>query len=500
MEANPTQRRRKFIRNFAETRQKPSDRTMARHGDVALRHFSHRMSPANGPGRRRPPASMSEVTTQRTLPPPKLWRFEGFTLDTTRGALSASAASGDVDEGRAEEVVLRPKTAAVLIHLLRHAGEVVSREALLDAVWPDIAVTDDSVTQCVSEIRRALGQAGPRLLRTLPRRGYLLDASPESVPEVAPEPEAPAAPPPARRRRAALGLLAGLSLLAAAAWLWPAPSHRETAGPAAPDPRAMAVQLLEEGRARLRGGGSFEIRLRESLPFFREASALDPTLAPAAAEVTFALANLIIARHSQDPEADLAEAARFAERAAAAAPADPFTLHARAVVLRHQGRYAEALPLFREAGQDPGRITARAGAGLMLLLLGQPREAIEPLQAMLVEAPFHPFAGTWRVYLGLAQLFAGEADHGADAFALPPSMRAFMPQDERLLYRLAALAQAGRAAEAAALHAELQARQPLLLARTLAAPALSRDPAYLALVEARLVAPLRAMGWSERAD
>jgi DNA-binding winged helix-turn-helix (wHTH) protein/tetratricopeptide (TPR) repeat protein len=442
---------------------------------------------------------MSEVASQpsppRDAPPPKLLRFEGFTLDTARGALLGSA----------QEVVLRPKTAAVLLHLLRHAGEVVSREALLDAVWPDIAVTDDSVTQCVSEIRRALGEAGPRLLRTLPRRGYLLDASPEPVPEAAAEPAPPVAPPPPGWRRPGLALLAGLPLLAAGAWLWPAPpsvgtARVETSSPAAPDPRAMAEQLLEQGRARLRGGGSFEIRLRESLPFFHEASALDPGLAPAAAEVTFALSNLIVARLSQDPEADLAEAARFAERAAAAAPADPFTLHARAVVLRHQGRHAEALPLFREAGQDPGRITARAGAGLMLLLLGQPREAIEPLQAMLVEAPFHPYAGTWRVYLGLAQLFAGEADHGAEAFALPPRMRAFMPQDERLLYRLAALAQSGQSTEAASLHAELQARQPLLLARTLAAPPLSRDPAYLALVEARLVAPLRAMGWSERAE
>ncbi len=334
----------------------------------------------------------------------------------------------------------------------------------------------------------------------MPRRGYLLNASPEPVPEDVAEPEPPAPPPPARPRRAALGLLAGLSLLAAVARLWPAPPQRETSSPAAPDPPAMALQLLEEGRARLRGGASFEVRLRESLPFFREASALDPGLAPAAAEVTFALANQIVARLSQDPDADLAEAARFAERAMAAAPADSFSLHARAVVLRHHGRHAEALPLFREAGQYPGRITARAGAGLMLLLLGQPREAIEPLQAMLVEAPFRPFAGTWRVYLGLAQLVAGLGDHGAEAFALPPSMRAFMPQDERLLFRLAALAQAGRGPEAAALHAELQTRQPPLLARTLAAPTLSRDPAYLALVEARFVAPLRAMGWAERAD
>ncbi|MBR0655489.1 winged helix-turn-helix domain-containing protein [Plastoroseomonas arctica] len=96
----------------------------------------------------------------------KSMRFGSFTLDTTRGALSDGAC----------EVVLRPKTAAVLAHLLLRAGEVVSRSALLDAVWPNLAVSDDSLTQCVSEIRHALRKARPHLLRTLPRRGYLLDA------------------------------------------------------------------------------------------------------------------------------------------------------------------------------------------------------------------------------------------------------------------------------------------------------------------------------------
>ena len=107
---------------------------------------------------------------------PKTFHFGSFTVDMTRGSLSDGA----------QEVVLRPKTAAVLAHLLGHAGEVVSREALLDAVWAGLAVTDDSVTQCVSEIRQALGEAGPGLLQTLPRRGYLLTA--EVITEPAPAP------------------------------------------------------------------------------------------------------------------------------------------------------------------------------------------------------------------------------------------------------------------------------------------------------------------------
>ena len=139
--------------------------------------------------------------------------FDGFTLDTDRGVLT-------IDR---REVVLRPKTSAVLAHLLLNAGEVVPREALLDAVWPDVAVTDDSLTQCISEIRRALGEPGPRLLQTLPRRGYLLSAEVRRVTRPLPGTEAAR---PLRRRPERwlwLGLAAGLAMLGAGYALWPAP-------------------------------------------------------------------------------------------------------------------------------------------------------------------------------------------------------------------------------------------------------------------------------------
>lgn len=76
---------------------------------------------------------------------------------------------------RAERAVpLRRRSLEVLCVLLRHGGEVVRRSELLDAVWGSVAVTDDSVTQCVVEIRRALGGSG-LVLRTVPRVGYVLE-------------------------------------------------------------------------------------------------------------------------------------------------------------------------------------------------------------------------------------------------------------------------------------------------------------------------------------
>src|SRR3954469_24396682 len=96
------------------------------------------------------------------------YQFGGFVFDPVRGVLR---------QPRGFETVLRPKAAGLLHHLARHAGQVVGREALLDAIWPGVSVTDDSITQCVTEIRRALGAEGAALLRTLPKRGYLLDAA-----------------------------------------------------------------------------------------------------------------------------------------------------------------------------------------------------------------------------------------------------------------------------------------------------------------------------------
>ena len=95
------------------------------------------------------------------------WCFDRFTLDLARGALLGPA--GD-------ELPLRPKSKALLRLLVENAGRVVDRDAIMDAIWPDVVVTDESITQCVRDIRRALGDEGQRLLKTLPKRGYLLQA------------------------------------------------------------------------------------------------------------------------------------------------------------------------------------------------------------------------------------------------------------------------------------------------------------------------------------
>jgi hypothetical protein len=88
----------------------------------------------------------------------EIYRFEEFSLDIARGSLR----SGD----RSHE--LRPKSFEVLRYLVEHADRVVSKDELLAAVWPNVTVTEDSLTRCISEVRAALGDGEQRLIKTLP--------------------------------------------------------------------------------------------------------------------------------------------------------------------------------------------------------------------------------------------------------------------------------------------------------------------------------------------
>jgi TolB-like protein/DNA-binding winged helix-turn-helix (wHTH) protein len=94
------------------------------------------------------------------------YAFAGFTLDPARQVL----------QGPHGEIRLRPKSYALLLYLVHHQGRLVTRQELHDALWGRLAVTDDSLTQCLVEVRRALGDQGRRIVQTVPRRGYLFEA------------------------------------------------------------------------------------------------------------------------------------------------------------------------------------------------------------------------------------------------------------------------------------------------------------------------------------
>lgn len=76
-----------------------------------------------------------------------------------------------------EMLPLRPQTSDVLRLLIDNAGKVVSKDQIVNAIWGGRAVSDDSVYQCISEIRRALEQFGETKITTISKSGYLIDES-----------------------------------------------------------------------------------------------------------------------------------------------------------------------------------------------------------------------------------------------------------------------------------------------------------------------------------
>ncbi|HUS07800.1 MAG TPA: transcriptional regulator, partial [Bryobacteraceae bacterium] len=144
--------------------------------------------------------------------------FGDFTLDLEGGFLRR----------RGEEITLRPKSFEVLAYLLEHHDRLVTKTALIEAVWPDAAITDNSLAQCLVEIRRALEDNSQQLIRTVARRGYMFTAPVTTPvvefprqPVIAPADSVPSAlqPPPAPR----LFFIAGafvLLAIAAGGLLW----------------------------------------------------------------------------------------------------------------------------------------------------------------------------------------------------------------------------------------------------------------------------------------
>lgn len=81
--------------------------------------------------------------------------------------------SGDVERR------LEPRVMELLVYLSERSGELVSRQQILDDVWKDTFVSDESLTTTIRELRRAFGDdaTNPAYIQTLPRRGYRLVAT-----------------------------------------------------------------------------------------------------------------------------------------------------------------------------------------------------------------------------------------------------------------------------------------------------------------------------------
>ena len=161
---------------------------------------------------------------------------------TVEPALNQISAAGRI-------VRLEPKAMSVLVYLADRPGQVVSREALLSAGWPGVVVGDDSLTQVVIKLRKALGEVPekPAYIQTISKGGYRLVAPVVRSEEVASAPVRPDPEPIHAGRTRRAPWIAGLGiavLLVAAGGAWWLDSKRDADAP----PGQLSMASIEAAR------------------------------------------------------------------------------------------------------------------------------------------------------------------------------------------------------------------------------------------------------------
>src|SRR5215471_8929727 len=104
---------------------------------------------------------------------PRIYLLDGFEIDAAQLCLRRNG----------EEQHLRSKTFQVLLYLLEERNRLVTKNELIERIWPDTSVTDNTLEQCLAEIRRVLGDNSrqPRFIKTIPRAGYRFIGADEEI-------------------------------------------------------------------------------------------------------------------------------------------------------------------------------------------------------------------------------------------------------------------------------------------------------------------------------
>ena len=144
-------------------------------------------------------------------PTRSVYRAHGVEIDGNTGLIRRNGT----------ETHLRHKSHQVLVHLIEHRSGPVHKDDLMRLVWAGAAVTDDTLVNCVQEIRKALGDDArdPKFIRTMPKTGYWFVApleEPWEAPALPPKTEVPAKAVQTRWKAwaAAAALVSGLSVFA----------------------------------------------------------------------------------------------------------------------------------------------------------------------------------------------------------------------------------------------------------------------------------------------
>ncbi|MEO9827261.1 MAG: winged helix-turn-helix domain-containing protein [Paracoccaceae bacterium] len=287
---------------------------------------------------------------------------------------------------------LRNKSKEVLICLLEAPNDTVTKEHILKTVWSDVTVSDESVVQCIADIRRLIGEDGHQIVETVPREGYRLN----------PPAQSEQSPPP--NRRIAFGAIASVAVVIGAWLLWPVAPISTTAQGSVD----IEIANIPNGTNKdaylevLKGRASaHRFSLSESLAaerHFRTAIDLDPSYARAYAE----LGTLLAVRFENDwsviEEADKDKALFYAKKAETL---DPDLWLAQYALGRLHSVFANLELAEKHLGNamalEPGNEDARAYYGVVKNFQGDAESAAAILDQAVRSHPNPPY---W-YYFGL---------------------------------------------------------------------------------------------------
>lgn len=294
-------------------------------------------------------------------------------------------------ERNGERVLLTPKVIDTLFVLVENRKQLVTKETLMKAVWPDVTVVESGLTRNISALRKALEEGGAEgsYIETIPRRGYRFvaavteeEADSERAAHVAEIPDEPAAPSKISSRLR--WIIPGVVLLGiSAAWL-------------TRTPRA-SVHSPVEPRVRIGEHLLYKLAPEEThraVEHFQQAVAANPGLASAHAGLSVAL--LQLAGLGVVSFAEVADRAEQAAKRAVELDSDLGTAHyaVASLALARHWRLDEADKGFRRALElDPESVQPRFGYAQLRFAIGDVQGALRLIEEALRLDPASPALG-----------------------------------------------------------------------------------------------------------
>ena len=335
---------------------------------------------------------------------------------------------------------LRNKSKEVLRFLVKNPSRTVTKNEIIEAVWSEVVVSDESLVQCIADIRRVIGKDARQIVETVPREGYRVNLSVER---------------PSRRRSFLLPFFAVAIPLVSVWVFWsirsvvPPPSALPTNVQAQPTPpgtnNTSAYLEVLLGRVSANRFNSDDSLIAER--HFRRAIELDPNYARAHAE----LGTLFAVRLENDwtvfQAEDKEKALYYADRAVALDP-DLWLAHyalGRLLSVFADFEAAEG-HLLRAMSLQPENEDARAYYGVVKNLQGDTERAIAILEPVVKSHPNPPY---W-YYLGLGAALFFSGQYEAAELALEKCLGLAAKSPYCLRYQIALYGETDRIADAEA--------------------------------------------------